>query len=68
MEVQGEIHFVPTKNCPLSLSSFHLLKPHNRNARVTLAQVGSHREYLKLAEQIEILEDQGAVQPAIRKV
>ena len=65
MEVQAEIHFVPSKDKPLSKSTCRLINP--RDGRMnSVRQARRSKDQQKLAEQIEVFDDQGA--PVIHKV
>ena len=69
MEVQAEIHWVPTKNCPRLARPSPLMRSHDKSSAnsVRLTMV-NNRELLNSAEKIEIVDEQGAVKPAICKV
>ena len=63
IEVQVEIHRVPTKASCSMHSTSTLFKPLHGENSVKLARV-----HQQLAEQIEVLEDQGAVKRKLKKV
>ena len=67
--MQAEIHWVPTKNCSSLARPSCLMRSHDKSSgnSVRLNMV-NNRELLNSDEKIEILDDQGAVKPAIYKV
>lgn len=69
MEVQAEIHWVPTKNRPSLARPSRLMRSHDKSsANSVRLNMVNNRELLNSAEKIEILDDQGAIKPAIYKV
>ncbi|CAH3038379.1 unnamed protein product [Porites lobata] len=66
MEVQAEIHSLPSERKSLLQSTSHSTIPYDRIVN-SMRQARKNRDLLKLAEQIEVLDDQGALRPEIRK-
>ena len=62
MEVQAEIHSLPSERKSLLQSTSHLTIPYDRIVN-SMRQARENRDLLKLAEQIEVLDDQGALTP-----
>ena len=60
MEVQAEIHSLPSERKSLLQSTSHLTIPYDRIVN-SMRQARENRVLLKLAEQIEVLDDQGAL-------
>ena len=67
MEVQTEIHSLPSERKSLLQSNSHSTIPYDRIVN-SMRQARKNRDLLKLAEQIEVLDDQGALRPEIHKV
>lgn len=67
MEVQAEIHSLPSERKSLLQSNSQSTIPYDRIVN-SMRQARKNRDLLKLAEQIEVLDDQGALRPEIHKV
>ena len=67
MEEQAEIHSLPSERKSLLQSTSHSTIPYDRIVN-SMRQARKNRDLLKLAEQIEVLDDQGALRPEIHKV
>ena len=67
MEVQAEIHSLPSERKSLLQSTSHSTIPYDRIVN-SMRQARKNRDLQKLAEQIEVLDDQGALRSEIHKV
>ena len=67
MEVQAEIYSLPSERKSLLHSTSHSTIPYDRIVN-SMRQARKNRDLLKLAEQIEVLDDQEALRPEIDKV
>ena len=67
MEVQAEFHSLPSEKKSLLQPNSHSTIPYDRIVN-SMRQARKNRDLLKLAEQIEVLDDQGALRPEIHKV
>lgn len=67
MEVQAEIHSLPSGRKSLLQSTSHSTIRYDRIVN-SMRQARKNRDLLKLAEQIELLDDQEALRPEIHKV